>query len=613
MTPLHLSKGFRERVERRLVAGYERDGLSIPSLVGPINWLSHHRSFSLRLNAWDPISELLMSYSMYREDRHFEVARSFAFDWITQFQFASFAVGPDPLKLEAVFGPLVWYDMAVGQRAYRLAYITDVMARDDRFEDHEVALGIASLVFHSELLGREDFFKAEHNHGFYQVYGELAAARRFRDEPFFAERFAMATDRALSAVDQQFFPGGLHREHSPGYHHMVMGSLIGARASGLIDSEAISKRVAMIEAALTWLIQPNGSLLTFGDTDPRNMLEGEFHADRLTDPALRYQLSHGALGEPPASGLKLMNHEGYAFVRSTAPRSPDDPWWYLAQIASFHSRVHKHADDLSFVWSDLGAEILIDPGRYAYGEKTEPSSDLAQQGFWYTDPKRIYVESTRAHNTVEIDGRSFNRKRKPYGSALTYAGEQNGLIVTECDLRHPKSARHWRVLVMNPGHFLLVVDWLFDRAEQVHDFRQHLHFHPAWDISRDLALDKRGQLLAHAERPDLSLTVLPLVPNQGTVTAIRGQETPELLGWYSDNPYSLVPCTSLISDRLQTDYAVFATLLTFGRQAEAAPKKTTVRKSMRPSVFAWQEANQLMQIEIQRGQDGSPVIVDWRH
>ncbi len=279
----------------------------------------------------------------------------------------------------------------------------------------------------------------------------------------------------------------------------------------------------------------------------------------------------------------------------------DDGWWYFAQIAAFHSRVHKHADDLSFVWSDRSSEILIDPARFAYAGKTEPGSDLARQGFWYSDPKRVYVELTRAHNTVEIDGRSYDRTRKPYGSALKYAGEQGELIVTECEIHHFRTVRHWRALAMSPDRFILVVDWLLDRSGETHDFRQFFQFHPSWTVETAAP----GRLIATRSQPDLSLAVVTLNPAQGTFRAVRGQQEPELLGWYSDKAYSLIPATTIFAEQLQTDYAVFATLFTFS--SDVSPRPASIRKSMRPSVFCWNESDALVTVSMMRGTDDDHV------
>lgn len=612
MNPRHKSSSFSNVVEARIRDGYERDGESIPSLSKPIDWEAYGRSFSVRLHSWEPITELLMFNSLYSDERSFEIARSFAFEWINRFQAQASAVGPDPIMLERVAGCTPWYDMAVGRRAYRLAYILDVLARNPSYDDQLVMDGFRCLDFHLLLLSRDDFFRADHNHGFYQALGELAAIRRFRNEQLFGGREEAALRRVERAIDQQFLASGIHREHSPEYHFMVMGSLIGARASGLVDSDGLRSRIAAIEAAMQWLIQPNGCLLTFGDSSPRDFRIGEYYPDRFQDPNLRYHLSRGQLGNPPSAGILALPEEGYAIARSGFSAIPDRNWWYLAQIAAFHSRAHKHADDLSFVWSDRGVEILTDPGRYAYGAKTDPSSDLAQQGFWYSDPKRIYVESTRAHNTVEIDGRSYDRRQKPYGSALRYAGEQDGLIVTECDVTHFQSVRHWRLLVMAPGRFLLTVDCLHDAIGRKHDFRQYFHLHPNWLASIAPSSVGSSQVLIHNSEYAFCLLVVPLIDIQGTATIVRGQVEQELLGWHSDKSGSLIPSNSLFSEQCSVDSAVFATLFTFANAVTPCLQTRIDPAAMSNVMFMWEEDGERLSLEISRDEKSLPIKVALR-
>jgi hypothetical protein len=380
--PRSRSPGFRGLIDRYLAKGYERQGLSIPSVWPPIDWFAVNRSFSFWLNAWEPVTDFLTGYREFGDPRYFEVSRAYIWDWITTFQLPSFSIGPDPLKLNERFGPAPWYDMGVGLRAYRIAYFLDELARDVATDDADIELLIRSLAFHLDLLARDDFYKSHSNHGFYQALGELAATRRFADEPFFAPQLARAKSRIAKAIDQQFHPGGIHREHSPGYHYMLTGTMIGARNSGLIDDATVLKRLSLFEEILTWQIQPNGRVLTFGDTDPRDMSAGAFYADYFENPRLQYHISGGLIGERPREGVLSLPQEGYAFARSDYPLNRGtEPWWYLAQIASFHSRTHKHADDLSFVWSDRGAEILIDPARFAYMGSTPEPIGIVQTGF----------------------------------------------------------------------------------------------------------------------------------------------------------------------------------------------------------------------------------------
>ncbi len=174
---------------------------------------------------------------------------------------------------------------------------------------------------------------------------------------------------------------------------------------------------------------------------------------------------------------------------------------------AFHSRTHKHADDLSFVWYERGRRLLIDPGRYGYIGRVDPDSGLGRQGFWYSDPKRIYLESTRAHNALEIDGRSYARKGvRPYGSALKRAGEQNGIAFAEGHVRHRKSLLHSRLLLHVPGRWLVVLDSIADSAGAEHKFVQRFHFSP------DLPVEALGdQLAITVPREAQRLYIAPLL------------------------------------------------------------------------------------------------------
>jgi hypothetical protein len=567
---------------------------------------ANSRSFSYHLNAWEPATFLLRAYSLFGDRKYFDTAYTFSKHWLETFQVPAFSVGLDPDKLDTQYGPTPWYDMGVGLRAYRIAYMLDVIARDPGYPDEDVDLFLRSLKFHLDLLLGEGFFKPHSNHGLYQALGHVAASRRFSDQEFFARHLEIARNRMREMIDQQFHASGMHKEHSPGYHYILMGSFISARESGLIDAEDIFSRISLIEAAMTWLVQPNSEILSFGDTDRRDASSGERYALRFENEELRYLLSAGKYGLPPDKGLRVFDDAGYAFARLYAPdvEQKFENASYLAQIAAFHSRVHKHADHLGFIWFDRKRDILIDPGRYAYAGRTEIGSDLFRQGFWYSDPKRVYVESTRAHNCVEIDGKSYPRRNvEPFGSALRYAGEQSGLAVTDCEVVHPRTTRHRRVLVMAPGHFLLVLDWLHDRTKP-HDYRQWFQFAPQWTLEHD---DER--ILARSPeaggRSAETLTVLDLIDENTLSAPIRGQEEPELQGWMSDAAYSLVPCTSLAVEAPERPMARFATLFVFGDDVVSDRKRTRFNASMRNGAVHWSDGKGEHVLTVEMGEPGT--------
>jgi hypothetical protein len=174
----------------------------------------------------------------------------------------------------------------------------------------------------------------------------------------------------------------------------------------------------------------------------------------------------------------VLPESGYGIVRYPQPGGTDDheAAGYLLLAAGFHSRTHKHADDLTVTWFDRGREILIDAGRYGYVDLLPADSPLRRQGYFYGAPERQYVESTRAHNTVEADGSDhLRRDRDPYGSAILDAEERDGHFRLRAEVDH-QSWHHHRDIIFRPGHWLYIVDTVAARDDAGHDFRAWWNF-----------------------------------------------------------------------------------------------------------------------------------------
>ncbi len=108
----------------------------------------------------------------------------------------------------------------------------------------------------------------------------------------------------------------------------------------------------------------------------------------------------------------------------------------------------------------------------------EQGFELLVRRFWYSDPNRVYCESTRAHNALEFDGvRNYERRGvKPYGSALKrHVVSPDGIIAIETECKHFGSIRHVRVLIFSPGEWLLAFDWFHDNNKEQHCIRQWFH------------------------------------------------------------------------------------------------------------------------------------------
>jgi hypothetical protein len=592
-TRTRLIPDLRAFVDTRLAEGFFLEGAFLASLQPPVPWDDFPRNCRARLHAWEPISILLSAHSRFGDEKYFSVAADFAFDWLARFQVPALSRLPADLLAEETDGEsFVWYDMCVAQRLYRLAYMAETIIRLGERSIADRQLALAALEFHHKVLAEDTIFRRHTNHGIYQALGQLAASRRLNDL-IPSERYALLARKRLDiTLAEHFVPDeGIHREHSPFYQHILLHSLLGAKDAGLLDS-AEAGFLDRVEESIVWMILPDATLATFGDSD-RILITEDAPIDQVSDPALRYLLSGGSLGERPPSGVQAFSRGGYAFARIYDREGGEDPTVasYLAQLAAFHSRVHKHADHLTFIWSEGELPILIDPGRYGYLGRTTRGDGLFEQGFWYSDPKRIYVESTRAHNCVEIDGRSYLRqKNRAFGSALKQAALQDGLVVFDTAVVHRPSLLHRRTLILAPREFLLVIDWLFDRSGAPHDFRQWFQLAPGWETER-----RSGSY--SARRGDAELSIVDLLGAAASPVYVGSQEP--FQGWTADQPGSLTPSPSLNFARQSTARAAFATL--FSLQGEAvADARTRVNSSLSRGVLAWQVAGRTTRLELAR-------------
>jgi glycosyltransferase involved in cell wall biosynthesis/SAM-dependent methyltransferase len=584
-------------LETTLAGRWQLANLPEIELAPPLAWdeiCASNRSWSFHLHAWEPLGDLIMAAPATEDPAApIRLAVDLALDWLQAYP---------TLETDS---PFAWYDMGVGLRAYRLAYLIDHVARDDAYDDDVVRRLVEGLRLHMESLADDDNFAGHSNHGFYQAAGQLAAARRLSELPGMAAHQAQADARLRDTVDRHFTAEGVHKEHSPDYHWMVGRAVTAIVRANLVDDAWLREADARIQSSLAWFIQPNERVAMFGDSNWRRCRLPRHGED--DEPALSFMTSGGTAGRPPDEAVRGFEESGYFVARDRWPEGPDDfaSTSYLAQIAAFHSYTHKHPDHGAFIWYDDARELVVEAGRFGYLDPTAPGSDLRRQGFRYGHPKRLYVESTRAHNVVEIDGRSYERRGVPrFGSALRHWGERDGLAYSEVGLSHRPGIAHARVLVFAPGQWLVVVDRLYDRSRTPHRFVQRFHFAAELDLA---GTDPVG---LRAEGMTRTLWMIPLLGGeaQEPLEPVRGQEDPELLGWVSRRANELEPVWTGGFSADGTPSHVFATLLCLAEEPpEPDAAFNAANASGRRVRLRWRGPGGLEQIRLNRENDGLEV------
>ncbi|HEX7350878.1 glycosyltransferase [Brachybacterium sp.] len=507
------------------------DGWQLPShdpvrVTQITDWSQYgktHRSWGFHLQSWEFLDPLIHAYDVSGEQGWLDEAVRIATNWID-----AHVDEPD------VDESMAWYDMSVALRTPRLISVALRASRVEALRDQTIRFA-ETVTRHLDELYSDRAFNPRNNHGFYTAVAQIHAAKHMWMLPGTDDTRVQGQARLAHMAASQFAPDGVHTEHSPDYHRMLLMSFEAALTEGLIDDEEVQARVKRAAHVLGWMIQPDGTLVQFGDTRETQVVTST--ADS-TDTHTRYLLTDGERGERPTEELAVFADGGYAFVRSPQPegRGTLQNSGYLAFSASFHSRAHKHADDLNVVWYDRGQQILVDGGRYGYGELLAPDSPLRSKGFYYATPERQYVESTMAHNTLMIDGRDHERRaREPYGAALGECVDKRGVFDLSARVQHSDYI-HRRRVIYRPGRELQLRDSVFSHLTEVREATLWLN------IDGSFQLESAGGeiVLVHPER-GLRLTISS---DAATSEPIRAQEEP-LRGWRSRNEETLEPAWSL--------------------------------------------------------------------
>jgi hypothetical protein len=222
---------------------------------------------------------------------------------------------------------------------------------------------------------------------------------------------------------------------------------------------------------------------------------------------------------------------------------------------------HAHADALAVEVRYGGSDILADPGTYCYHGERE----------W-----RSYFRSTRAHNTIEIDGRDQSTEGGPFlwlrhanarvidvqdiGDAVEWTAEHDGYRTL-----HPATFHRRCVRLDRASRCLDIVDQISGGSHQV---RMAYHLGP--DVTADL--DGTLAILRWSEDRAAGAAWLDL-PKSLTWTLHRG-ETEPILGWYSRAFGHRVPAFTLVGRGRSVPSEPLSTRLEFLDVSSAAEWST---------------------------------------
>ena len=381
----------------------------------------------------------------------------------------------------------------------------------------------------------------------------------------------------------QTFPDGGTSEQAMGYHFFVLQFFVivgmTARATGGDMPESYWSRLEKMFEFMATLSEGGDCLPSFGDSDDGYVLDlgSNPHSIRewlAVGAALfgrgDFKATAGAVSEPVRWLLGKSGFDRYDSTpepenRECHSTAFSKTGYYLLQRGALDSPEcisvvfdcgplgmgalagHGHADALSFTLRAFGRDVLVDPGTYDY----------------FSYPKwRQYFRSTRAHNTVVIDGRDQSEMLGPFlwgkrakAECLNWQPtDTGGKVVGEHDgyshLRDP--VIHKRMIDLD-GRELVVRDDIMARAQ--HEIQIFFHF------AEHCVVELAGKN-AFLVDVGLGMIVIELDPSL-QVELFNGSEDP-ICGWVSRGYHQKQASTTLVGRCMSKDSTCLITRIDIG-------------------------------------------------
>jgi hypothetical protein len=230
----------------------------------------------------------------------------------------------------------------------------------------------------------------------------------------------LAYRRICHEVRYQFDHCGIHIERTPVYHLVSLLAFFQAFRIAVLNKISVPPYMLPIiirgTEYLMKLVKPDFSLPMFGDADRNSLIDRK--ADRslyegmnlTTDPKdlnevraffrtmaeltgredFLYFATGRKEGIPPSNRCFCMPDSGYYIFRTGWEEK--DSYFAVTgtQVERGSNAAHSHSDAAHFELQVEGEDVLIDTGRYLYG-------NCSWLDWWR------YFSSSRAHNTIDVD------------------------------------------------------------------------------------------------------------------------------------------------------------------------------------------------------------------
>ena len=436
------------------------------------------------------LGPLLYKYYETKDTKYLIIAKKICMEWIKIHQ-----------NKTGDISPFAWWEMVEGSRAC-FSKIFVACENENLLNTNEKQIFLECLYKHTIHLMNEKNINYDTNHGLSQIISQLNLSRILMPyDAIYKKSHKQAQRRLNKIIKKQFYiKDGIHKENSASYHYICSYWLYESMNRGDLNFRQQSF-VKKIYDNIFWFILPDGYIVNLGDSDYYRELQ-DLH---------KYK---GNAKE----NYKVFREAGYFIVKHGQS--------YLIQHSGFGSYAHRHSDDLGFHWFDLGQNILMDSGKYAYVGKPADSQNELQN---YMYQIRQYVLSNRAHNTLEFNDKNNPRSKNAlYKNAIKKAGyniKGNFYFVTS--KVKINNINFERTLYYSPEKYLIVKDTFNSGIKTLTTAKQWFHLAP------DLEMKKDGEKYIIDLKNNNKIVVSQLSDQAKADRLYKGEKEPLIQGWIS--------------------------------------------------------------------------------
>lgn len=398
-------------------------------------------------------------------------------------------------------------------------------------------------------------FHAKNNWLTMEISGLATIATAWKEMKDAKEWLAYSKKTMVESMKEQVYQDGVQTELTSSYHYVALANFVLfnqlCKNAGESLPEYFNQTMEAMYNYLAYTMRPDGFGILNNDADRKDNREWIFDAlENYGREDWRYIATNGKEGiKPEGEPSKVYPWAGQLISKSGYNT---DAQWSFFDIGPWGSE-HQHDDKLHISISAFGHDLLVDAGRFAYkGEVAEKF--------------RKYARGSQGHNVLLIDGKGQAPGPRVIDQPLS---EKHYKITPEFDFAWESFDKfnkldgrniHTRSMFYVRGNFWIVVDNI--ETDKPRHIEALWHWHP------DCNVQKGKNEIVRTNNDKGNLKIIPIGKTKWDVKLVKGQETPEIQGWYSEIYNKYEPnVASIYSTEIKADETFIWLLVPFESEA----------------------------------------------